>query len=301
MWRWVIGLLIAVLGWMLLKDPAFDRFARPASDDSPAAPDYSQGDAWLYKPDEQPPGAWETPWGVDVFLLLPAPHAGSDSAALSIEAFRTAGNELNAAIIEAFSDIAPVYAPAYRAVAPATFRYGDDSAEVREAEALAVADVKDALATYLSADNQFRAVMFVAYADAVTLLPELEARVRATPGLENRIVGYLAVKAPSITAQTEPVEYACMEGVERPCLFSTTYEPSLPLSRFVLPQYPVRALPSPDAPVAENTLDRLRLRLEAASTWLDTFATKPAPPLPPMEAIEIAPIKRPGENDEPED
>lgn len=301
MWRSLIALFVLGVAWMVSKDALVDRFAQPTSTDAPEPPDYAATEAWIARPAEPTPGGWETPWGVDVFLILPAPRTGERVVNLPAGQMRTEGDALRRAIITEFSKLAPVYAPSYRAVAPAAYRFDSESPDFQSALITEEEDVIAAFNRYLDADNRFRGVLIVAYGEAARLLRPLEEAVLESDGLAERTLGYVAVKAPDIAPPAAPIDFSCMQGVSRPCLVSAEYEPDLPLTRFVLPQLPVRALPAPANAMPEGLAETLKDRIGSASNWLDTNATKPAPPLPPLEAIEISPIKRPGQQDDEKD
>jgi|GEM_PF-4179531 len=297
MWRSLIALIILGVAWMVSKDALVDRFAQPTRTEAPEPPDYAAAGAWIARPAEETSGGWETPWGVDVFLILPVPRSGERIVSLSARQMRDKGDPLHEAIIAEFSQLAPVYAPGYRAVAPAAYRLKTENPDFQSALITEEEDVIAAFNRYMESDNRFRGVLIVAYGEAARLLRPLEDIVLQSDGLTERTLGYVAIKAPDIAPPAEPIDFSCMPGVSRPCLVNAEYRPDLPLTRFVLPQLPVRALPAPAHAMPEGLAGTLKGRIESASNWLDTNATKPAPPLPPLEAIEISPVKRPGEGD----
>lgn len=288
MLRGILALLVVVLGWMLGKDALFDAVLAPDAATRLEAPgDWTAPASWLARPDTPPPGAWETPWGIDVILLLPAP--------------RSLGREPNA-IAQARSDLAgalsaigPVYAPAIRAVAPASYRTGRTQGTYERALENARADALAAFEAYLAADNRGRGVMFVALAETSDLLPALAGRVADEPRLQARTVGFVRLSAPATQRPEPPTITACMSHLADACETVFTYEPDLPLQRFVLPNPPVRALPRPGAEIAPAEIEWLRQRALTASAVLDAEGIKPAPPLPPLESVDIAPVRRPGE------
>jgi hypothetical protein len=297
MWRSLIALFVLVVAWMVSKDALVDRFAQPSGGEPPAPPEFASTAGWAARPAEEPPGGWEKPWGVDVFLLLPPPRIGDQAVNLPASRFTDPDNAVNQAVIDAFSELTPVYAPAYRAVAPAAFRLDETDPDFQAGLILEETDIIAAFEHYLETDNRFRGVLIVAYGETSKLLRPLEAAVLAREGVVDRTVGYVAIKAPDIAPPDAPLDYTCMAGVGRPCLVTAEYQPYLPFTRFLLPQLPVRALPEPGNVMPAGLSERLEARIASASAWLDANATKPAPPLPPLEAIEISPIKRPGEED----
>lgn len=248
-----LGLLLA---WMAGKDLLASVFRAPPKGD--LAPTTAEGARpYWYAPETPPPGAWEAGWGMDILLLLPA-----ERGAMTSEPFPSLVAEL--------ARVAPVYAPAWTIA-----QEGDAQA---------------ALDAYLGHDNRGRGVLFVALAEASAALPGLALRVAEQPDLAIRVAGYVALQAPGEPEPGDLAEGACSRGLEEPCAVNLTYQPHLPLSRFVTPNPPQRALPREDGLWPEGTDKALRARLEALSEWLEVNGPKPAPPLPPLEVIEDVPV-----------
>ncbi len=301
MLKFLFVALMLALVWMLGKDAAMNVLLRPPADAAiPVAASYDRDDGWLVRPAEATPGAWATPWGVDVFLILPAPRVADRTVILDPAGPTLTGagaRETFTAIADPLGTIGPVYAPAYRMIAPAAFRLPAGDSAIPAARALATEDILSAFTHYLDVDNRGRAFLIVAVAEGGDHLPFIQQRIEADPRLVGLTVGYVHLKAPDYAAASEPMVAQCMEGVGRPCLIASAYQPELPVERFFLPQLPVRALPALDAVWSPEMLGSLDARARAASLWLDEFAAKPAPPLPPMESIEVAPIRRAGDVD----
>lgn len=299
--RIIAAAFVLLLAWVFAKDAIFNMAARPSADGFVAEPaDYSSVDAWAFRPSAETPGAWERPWGIDVFLVLPAPRDAEGlmvdtASAQAREAFQ---GEVSVALVERLSGIGAVYAPVYRAPAPAAYRLPGDSDVFERASDAARSDIMSAFDAYLANDNRSRAILFVGLAEGADHLRALEARAAGDPLLMGRTLGYVSLRAPDYAYDPDPLEAQCMQGVERPCLIKAQYKPHLPFTRFFVPSAPVRALPKPEEVISPDLVDRLKLRADRASVWLDANAAKPAPPLPPMESIEIAPVRKPGETDD---
>jgi hypothetical protein len=246
-----------LLAWMVGKDALVRAFSqgKPAAQ----AASVAEGErGFWFRPETPPPGAWEAEWGVDVFLLLP--DRGGDMAG---KPFAQLAGELGA--------IAPVYAPQWAVGASA--------------------DADAALSAYLRDHNRGRGVLFVALAEASDALPALAQRAAAERDLGVRVAGYVALLAPGEAELAGVPEGACSPGVgEAGCVLSLRYEPHLPLSRFVTPNAPQRALPRAGGFWPKGSERALRERLSSVTGWLAEFGPKPAPPLPPLEEIVDVPV-----------
>ncbi len=157
----VIGLLLLAVA---LQDVWFRMAIRPpgrfATSHTPPAPDYSKRDAWALFPATPPPGAWETPWGVDVFFIhSTSAYAGDawNEAIDSPTSMKRLDNHILPNEAAPFLKAGPVYAPRYRQAAlEAELQVGADSDGAFE---IAYDDVLSAFDAYLNTDNRGRGII----------------------------------------------------------------------------------------------------------------------------------------------
>jgi len=130
-----------------------------AAERAPARPDYALPDAWAMRPETPPPGAWEKPWGVDVFFIHPtSAHGARWNAPFDDEkAGRRLEEQLLPAQAGAFRGGGPVYAPRYRQAT--LFADAVSSEETSQALDLAYSDVLRAFDHYMEVDNRGRGVI----------------------------------------------------------------------------------------------------------------------------------------------
>ncbi|MEM6411903.1 MAG: hypothetical protein AAF683_10260, partial [Pseudomonadota bacterium] len=152
--QWLIagGLAVVIIAWFGLKNPIY----KLSLSDTPitAVPmDYSLVESWAAYPDARPPGAWETPWGVDIFLIGPptglaaAPGIVNALSEEQREAFDKSITELTRALPRGL----PIYAPRYHS--PSAFHpKGEYADEVGDA-------LNSALENYIDNDNRHRAIL----------------------------------------------------------------------------------------------------------------------------------------------
>ena len=117
---------------------------------------------WLRRPEAQPPGAWESPWGVDIFWVHPTTVVWPDGAWTSDSSTDLSEPEVERALAlfgDGLSGSAPVYAPAYRqAVLQAMLVFDPNSQGALD---LAYTDVLAAFDSYVENDNRQRAIILV--------------------------------------------------------------------------------------------------------------------------------------------
>jgi hypothetical protein len=162
------GLIAAalVVGAFVFQDSLFRMAATPpgrfASAAVPPNPDYSRTESWALRPEIQPAGAWERPWGVDVFFIHPTTAYAGDAWNAAIDD-RAAARRLDESILPnhagPFQHAGPVYAPRYRQASlysEISVGHGGDGAFL-----IAYNDVLAAFDEYVATDNQSRAIILV--------------------------------------------------------------------------------------------------------------------------------------------
>ncbi len=291
--RVALGILLAVGAYLGLKDLVRQRLALNTPPADAAPPNYGSAAAWIAYPDIPPAGAWERPWGVDVFVVAAAPATpmGDGLVPFDDPRSRRAFQGAISSMDDALSKAGPVYAPAYRhpsAAAPPE----------RRAELLSTAedDIRSAFQTYLESRNLGRGVLLVAgSSEAADIAEVLIDAINGEPYLVERFAGLAVVQDPAALMES---------GSEAPC------SPAFKSCTQIIPatdQPDYRRWLSPNLPYAPNRVDidleiaaaDLSTRSRKLSAWLDANAAKPAEPLPPLELVEVAPINRPTEPDLP--
>ena len=279
-------LAVLVIGWIAVKDSLYGSWLGQ-SGVSPDLPDYSLEQAWLKRPAEQPPGGWETPWGVDLLVIsppvtTPAPkgllEAGAETQVIDFERFaEQIGLE--------GTDLA-VYAPGYRSPSPALSKSRWRSSLTTSAD-----DVRAAVSRYLSSNNRERAVIILAGPDTG---PLLEAALEALPDDEafrRRFGG--VVLAEDMTGGVWDAKVGnCSEGVES-CVVPSSLSTSKPARRLFLPSLSRSRLVFS---AEDDFVPMLQDRAASLSTWLDSNAPKPAEPFNSWaadEVVDVVPIRRP--------
>jgi hypothetical protein len=153
-----------LVGALALQDTWFRMAIRPAgrfaASKIPKAPDYASKTAWAMMPDEPPPGAWETPWGVDVFFIHSTSAYAGDAWNEAIDnpvARARLDNRILPNQAAPFLKAGPVYAPRYREAAlEAEIDVGSDADGAFE---IAYDDVLAAFDFYLKTYNRGRGVI----------------------------------------------------------------------------------------------------------------------------------------------
>lgn len=285
---------ISVFLWFGLKDWTYQTFYSQGPAINTVTPDYAEADNWAARPDTPPPGAWERPWGVDVFLLLPPSSAPAKHGLIGPDN-KSARNDMTRSA-EIFSDMlanaGPVYAPLFRQASPA-LRTKDKAAF----DALMLTDIQAAFAYYLNEDNRGRAILIATSPGTETLLQAINARILTDPSLAERIAGTVVFSNPRHKSETALTLAPCNESLAEQCLIPFLVQRKPGWFSWLRPNLPVmhvryRLAKNDEAPHI------LAARADAISLWLDANAPKPAEPLGGLEMIEIAPIRLPGETDD---
>lgn len=247
--------------------------------------DYTFAEAWESQPSETPPGAWETPWGVDLFMVYPTPRVNSPHGLIDAEAAVThpSYTKLDVEIREALPSDAFVYVPKYRPPSSTT---------TPEAAPPVTDDLIRAFEAYLGNPNRGRAIMLVGVGETDQQITPLLARL-SQEDLRNRFAGLVHFSTrEGLETDAAFSELQCSPALEGACYQSVLMESSRPLGDHLLPRLPnLRAEYSVLDP--DGTAVAIAVQQSAVSIWLDTNAPKPAEPLFGFEAIEIAPIYTP--------
>jgi hypothetical protein len=287
-----LAVLVALLvGWVLIKDSVYLASLGKA-DAVPDAPDYSYSENWLERPIQKPPGAWETPWGVDILLIAPpattkAPigrlAANAPSLAEDYDRFREE--------TEIGSDALTIYAPGYRSPSPA-------SSKARWLEGMqgAAEDIGAAVGRYISTDNRQRGLIIVAAPDTAPLLVSALDALPSDEAFRTRFGGVFVPAGQPIEDWTEKVG-SCSPAVET-CVVRTSIDAVEPARRFIMPSLPRSRL----AYSADDSLqDTLKGRADKLARWLDDNAAKPAEPFNSWSAdeiVDVEPIRRPNSDED---
>lgn len=158
------GALVLGGAWLVLQDSFFRMAVHPpgsfASTPAPPVPDYSRAESWALRPATAPPGAWETPWGVDVFFIHPTTAYAGDDWNAGIDD-SVSSERLTKRILPnhagPFLKAGPVYAPRYRQASlwsEMNVGGGGDGAF-----RLAYNDVLAAFDSYVENDNRSRGII----------------------------------------------------------------------------------------------------------------------------------------------
>lgn len=287
--------LIACLGiivlWFGLKDWVYRTINSQGEPLIAEQLDYSDAAAWIERPAIPPPGGWETPWGVDVFLVAPPSTRPAKNGEILI-----GDNTIDAALV-AFDGL-PVYAPRYRQPSPAVRRrdtspYDDHSR----------ADITAAFDQYLETDNLLRGLLIAVPEGHEALVEDSLAEIRADADLRQRFAGVLSLTAGADQPPEALDGVICSDAMEGQCVIAAAMPGKRSALGILTPTLPAppRSYALADAEAATIAVSS---RAALLSEWLDEALPKPAEPLggfDTMESIEIAPIRRPGQTDEAED
>lgn len=282
-----LGIIIAlVIGWVAIKDTLYSNWLG-SSDIQPAAPDYSLDTSWFQRPAEAPPGGWDTPWGVDVFVLAPpavspAPKGmmAADDASL-IEDYDTFADALG---LKA-SDLV-VYAPGYRSPSPSL-----GASRWTNGLATSAGDVGASAARYVAQDNRERALIIVAAPQTEPLLTSVLDILPDDEAFRRRFGG-VVLPADMLAEDWSEQIGDCSPAFET-CAVSSDLTANEPARRLFLPSLRRSQLVFS---ASEDFAKTIEDRASALSQWLDREAPKPAEPFDSWaadEVIDVKPIRRP--------
>ena len=283
------ALLVAVFAWFGLKNPVYNMLMQRGDLDIPTQLDYTPKESWAIIPEEQPPGAWETPWGVDIFLVFPSPRKVTKHGLMPPnDAFAHSSQlALSDEIQTALPPGSSLYAPKYRSVSNTAGK------STRDMQVLARSDLMAAFESYLEVDNRGRGLMLVSIGDTAPLISPVLERLQLED-LQHRFAG-LVHFTPDAAQNTSHFDaLTCSPGLEGACFQSVDVQEERPLSDQILARLP-KTRAHYKIFDAEGVAAAIAAQNTQVSYWLDTYGPKPAEPLLGFEAIETAPIFRPGE------
>ncbi|WP_084396480.1 hypothetical protein [Henriciella aquimarina] len=289
--RILIAVFVILVAWIALKDWAYSAILGEA-DITPEAPDYFYDDVWLERPEEQPPGGWKEPWGVD--LLVIAPPVSSPAR----KGLVPAGSELLEQDYTRFMEATglagaemTIYAPGYRSPSPGA------SENARKKQLLqSQTDLKAALKRYMSADNRVRGLVILAAPDTQPLAESLLKALPEDADFRDRFGG-VVLSAGESAEEWEPVIQSCSPAFES-CVMESGIVGTPQALAWLLPSQPYKKR---TYRIDGDATKAIETRMESLSNWLDLNATKPAEPFDSWaadEVVDVVPIIRPnGEED----
>ncbi|MEO1100233.1 MAG: hypothetical protein AAFW65_00140 [Pseudomonadota bacterium] len=285
--RALMVVAVAAILWIGLKDWAYRTIYTQQTPVEASEPDYTSPESWAMRPAEQPAGGWESPWGVDLFVLPPVRRSPHPPGTVPPDHQRS--SDETGAFLEllsgSFGDT-PVYAPYLRHGSPVQ-RDDSDFAAMTEADAVS------AFQSYLELDNRKRGLLLVAPASMKAPTERVLALFTEDPDVRQRFGG--VVWLGSDGASLEGLE--CSDGLVGQCLIEVPMKSGVPVFQRLKPNLPLPRLKyrlvDPEAAAVS-----VSNRLTFLSDWLDENAPKPAEPFggfDEMESVEVAPIRRPGD------
>ncbi len=161
-------------------------------------PDYLAPRSWALYPETKPDGAWETPWGVDVFFIHGTTSASSDGWNTNIDNVDSKlrlQSEMLPNFAGPFQKFAPVYAPLYRQVTlHGEYNINENS---QKAFKLAFDDIDSAFQVYMETRNQGRAIILVGVGQGGLYARRLLKKHFQTDQMQNRLVATYLIESPT--------------------------------------------------------------------------------------------------------
>ncbi len=197
----ILSVLLSLIIYMSAANSRFlesikpiSSFTLPQSD----RPDYLALESWALYPDTKPDGAWETPWGVDIFFIHGTTSATPDSWNANIddvEAKLRLQSEMLPNFAGPFLKFAPVYAPLYRQVT----LHGEYSLDENSQKAFQIAfdDIDAAFQAYMETRNQGRAIIIVGVGQGGLYARRLLKEHFQKEQMQNRLVAAYLIEAPT--------------------------------------------------------------------------------------------------------
>jgi len=291
----LIALIAGVL-WFGLKDWGYRTALSQGTPSLPPEAEYAGSQVWVGFPEATPPGAWETPWGVDLFAVLPPSAAAHRHGLVSAAHDKTRKHfeDSLSGLAVPLAGVMPVYAPYYRHAS--AVHSGKQLAAYRVTTA---SDLSGAFNAYLETHSQGRGFILLVSPGMNGAVDGLLETISKDDQLRNRFGGVI------LLGKDEPgaLEASCSDAMEGDCIISAEVRASGNMLSFLTPSLPRR-------PVRYTLKDgdelavTLAARAQSLSVWLDANAPKPAEPLggfDDMEVVEIAPIRNPGDVDQPDE
>lgn len=288
----LLALVVLIAAWFGLKDLAYRTFLSSGAPNQPAALAYDMNEHWAGLPESLPPGAWERPWGIDAFVVLPPANLARAHGLIAADdeiAVEIALQDL-ISMSDAIPGLTPVYAPFYRTPSPAS--RGD---VLDAANSLASTDLVSAFEHYLAEHNRIRGVILIVAEPAEAYIGPLLERMQAED-LQNRFAGLVSFGSSKDNKDAHSL--SCADILEGVCHQRVEVAHKSDLVGFLFPRVdasPAMASVS-DAP---GVAEAIKVQVETVSTWLDETQPKPAEPFFDVQIIEEVPILRPGEREAP--
>lgn len=288
--RALMVVAVAAILWIGLKDWAYRTIYTQQAPVEATEPDYGQPESWAMRPAEQPAGGWESPWGVDLFVLPPVRRSPHPPGTVNPDHPRS--SDETAAFLELLSGSlgdAPVYAPYLRHGSP-VHRDDADFAAMTDADALSAFEL------YLEQDNRQRGFVLVAPASMEAPTESMLALFADDADMRQRFGGVVWLGSGAAGLE----ELDCSDGLIGQCLIEVPMKSGVPVFQRLKPNLPLPRLKyrlvDPEAAAVS-----ISNRLAFLSDWLDENAPKPAEPFggfDEMESVEVAPIRRPGDDED---
>ncbi len=283
----LIGLLVMFAAWFGLKDIALQFYLSNGALNIPEPLSYETPNAWAVTPEAPPPGAWETPWGVDTFIVLPPANVALKHGLLPVEDTKVIKETLQALqqIGAAIPGQTPVYAPFYRAPSRAT-----KAKDIDEIYALSSNDLLTAFEQYMRDHNKGRGIILVVAESSGLYAKPLINRLQADD-IVSRFGGLISFGPKNSAYPSQTLK--CAEILGGGCHQKVETHDTFNLGRFIMPNLP-GAVPPLNAVDANGVAEAIKTQAESVSVWLDETQPKPAEPFFATEIIQTAPIYRPG-------
>ena len=285
--KWALILAATIVVWLAAKDIAYSAYLRFGEPATAAQLDYSELDSWATRPAERPIGAWGKPWGIDAFLILPPANVPAKHGLMSPDNGAVLSASLGSlrALSKTIPGEVPVYAPLYRAPAPAS------TPQIRQQSGQSTHDdLTKAFEKYLGEDNRGRGIMLLVAEDAIPFAAPLVTRLQ-TDELKPRFAGLITFAESDNSALYGALE--CADILDGACHQDVQTAHQSDLSRLIFPNFA-------SAPASINGIDKegvaeaIRIQAENVSIWLDETQPKPAEPFSSTQIIEVAPVYRVG-------
>lgn len=285
--KWLLVLGLILVAWFGLKDIAYSKYLTSGPAILPPPVTYTTQDSWAAWPEPLPGGAWETPWGIDAFVILPPSPVAQKHGLIPADNTKAVAMSRASltAIREAIPSEIPVYAPFYRAPAAA------NSGEVaRQMKLLTEQDLLNAFKTYLETANQGRGIMIVIAEPSGAYSRDLIDRAQAED-LADRFAGLISFQTQNAGLPLRTL--SCSPALLTACHQQVEVQTITNFASFLLPRVTENAQIR-GVYDASGVTEAIRVQAEAVSSWLDENAPKPAEPFGFSNVIEAAPIYRPG-------
>ena len=285
---WLL-LVFAAIAWFGLKNPVYRAVTASSELPTNAPASFEGEDGWALLPVEPTPGAWNDPWGVDLYILPPPSGAKAGRGLVDIfhEPTRRELAQSAQVIESAFSAAGPSYSAIYRHPSPSVNAKAEDWDVAR-------LDAEMAFERYLHDKNKWRGVLLIASPDTGHLVAPILARIEKDPRLLERFSGLVVLYTGTSAPQAN---VTCSPAMQGDCVVAIKVARQTGTFNWLVPQLYRQPLvfEIEDVEPLSRELTARNLKL---SIWLDKNAPKPAEPLgglDDIEVIEIAPIRSPGE------